>query len=349
MIALVVAVAVSLIVSALCSLIEAVLYSVPLSHIEMLRKKGHPSGERLARLRANIDQPITAVLTLNTIANTAGASIAGSFAANVFNDTGMILFAILFTAAILFFSEILPKTVGVVYCRTLAQYIAQPLQILLVLLKPLIVATGFVTRLVASPEKASPATEDDICALAALSRRAGSIKASEEKAIRNILALDNRRVTDIMTPRTVVHMLSAKTTAKEAHANREFWHYSRVPVYGADREDIIGIAHRSDIMEALTADNDHVTLERLMKPVHFVPETMPLDRLLAQFLDQRTHLYVVLDEYGGMAGVVSLEDVIEEILGREIMDETDSVADLQELARKRRANVIAAAYRKQKK
>lgn len=344
MVALIIAVAVSLIVSASCSLTEAVLYSVPLSHIEMLRKNGHPSGERLAELRANIDQPITAVLTLNTIANTAGASIAGAFAANVFDDTGMILFAVLFTCAILFFSEIMPKTVGVVYCRTLAPYIARPLQILLVLLKPLVAATGLITRIVTSKKKASPATEDDIRALVALSRRAGSIKAYEEKTIRNILALDNRRVEEIMTPRTVVHMLSAETTAKEAHENKNFWHYSRVPIYGADREDIIGIAHRRDIMEALTADRDNVPLSQLMKPVHFVPETMLLDKLLAQFLDQRMHLYVVLDEYGGMAGVVSLEDVIEEILGREIVDETDSVADLQELARERRAKVIAAAH-----
>lgn len=344
MIALIIAVAVSLIVSASCSLTEAVLYSVPLSHIEMLRKKGHPAGERLADLRANIDQPITAVLTLNTIANTAGASVAGAFAANVFNDTGMILFAVMFTAAILVFSEILPKTVGVVYCRALAPYIAQPLRILLVVLKPLVVATGLITRIVTPKTKTSPATEDDICALVALSRRAGSIKAYEEKTIRNILSLDNRRVQEIMTPRTVAHMLSARTTAKEAHENKYFWHYSRVPVYGADREDVIGIVHRRDIMESLTEDRDNITLDQLMKPVHFVPETMTLDRLLAQFLDQRIHLYVVLDEYGGMSGVVSLEDVIEEILGREIVDETDSVADLQELARARRAKVIAAAH-----
>lgn len=344
MLALIIAVAGSLIISASCSLTEAVLYSVPLSHIEMLRKNGHPAGERLATLRANIDQPITAVLTLNTIANTAGASVAGAFAAKVFNDTGMILFAIIFTIAILVFSEILPKTIGVVYCRTLAPYIAQPLRVLLTVLKPLVIATGFITRLVTPKTKTSPATEDDIRALVALSRRAGSIKAYEEKTIRNILSLDNRRVQDIMTPRTVVHMLSSQTTAKEAHRDKHFWHYSRVPVYGADREDITGIVHRRDIMEALAEDKENITLGRLMKPVHFVPETMPLDRLLAQFLDQRTHLYVVLDEYGGMSGVVSLEDVIEEILGREIVDETDSVADLQELARERRAKVIAAAH-----
>ena len=337
---LIISVATSLILSAVCSLSEAVLYAVPLSYIDVLRKKRGTVGKRLMELRENIDQPITVILALNTTANSAGALIGGSFAADVFDETGMIAFAIFFTTAILICSEILPKTIGVVYCRAIAPFIATPLFFLVRLFKPLLFLTGFITHLVMPKKHASPATADDIKALVSLSRSAGSIQAYEERIIRNILALDGRRVGDVMTPRPVVFTLSAISTAEEALHDKRFWNYSRIPVYGKDPEDIVGIVFRRDITEALAKNDTTRPIGNLMIDVHFVLETLPLDSMLSQFLKYRTHLYVVVDEYGGMAGVVSLEDVLEEILGREIVDETDRIPDHQKLARARQAALL---------
>lgn len=345
MLPLIISVATSLVISFLCSLSEAVLYAVPLSYIDVLYKKGSQAGKKLKRLRDDVDQPITVILALNTMANTAGALLGGAFAADIFDETGMVFFAAFFTGAILIFSEILPKTMGVVYCRQLAPFIATPLSILLVVFKPLLLLTGFVTHLVTPKKRTSPATEDDIRALVSLSRSAGSIQAYEEKTIWNILSLDTRKAEEVMTPRPVVFTLAAASTAESALLDRRFWNYSRIPVYGKDREDIVGVVYRRDITEALARDEDSLTLDRLMQPAHFIPETMTLDLLLAQFLKERIHLYIVIDEYGGMAGVISLEDVLEEILGREIVDESDSIPDHQAFSRTQQAAAVKRASR----
>ncbi|MGE4296462.1 MAG: hemolysin family protein [Desulfovibrionaceae bacterium] len=324
-------------ISALCSVAEATLYSVPWSAIENLRKQGRRSGHILYDLRTDIEKPISAILTLNTIANTAGASLAGASAAKAFGSDVLGMFAALFTLSILVFSEILPKTLGVAYCRQIAPALARPMRALVWLLMPLIWITGSMARLL-RPRTARPvSTEEDIRAIVSLTRRSGLIKPYEEVAIRNILSLDCRTVHDIMTPRTVVFSLSADLSMSDARSMRDFWHYSRIPVYdNNDQEDIVGLVYRRSIMEALANDQFTLRVVDIMRPVKFVLETLSLDRLLAELLDSRTHLCVVLDEYGGLAGVVTLEDVLEEILGQEIMDETDTVQDLRELARSQR-------------
>lgn len=340
MLALTVAVALSLIISACCSVTEAILYSVPWSHVEQLRKSGRKAGQVLFDLRSRIEQPITAVLTLNTVANTAGAAIAGAYAADVLGDESMAAFAAGFTLLILILGEIIPKTVGVAYARPLSEYVARPVRALVVVLLPVIWLGGRITRLFTPPGGGAPhATEDDIRAIVSLSRRAGRIEPYEELSIRNILSLDQKRVHEVMTPRTVVFSLPADMTVAEAHEQPDFWHYSRVPVWGEHNEDVVGIAPRRRVLKEVAEDNDSLRLSEVMLPVHFVPDTQTLDRTLLQFLEARTHLFVVLDEYGGLAGVISLEDVLEEILGREIVDETDRVDDLQELARRRRAEL----------
>ena len=324
-------------VSALCSVAEATLYSVPWSAIENLRKQGRKSGHLLYELRTDIEKPISAILTLNTIANTAGASLAGAAAAKAFGSDVLGLFAALFTLTILIFSEILPKTLGVAYCRQLAPALARPMRILVWLLMPVIWITGTMARFL-RPRIARPvSTEEDIRAIVSLTRRSGLIKPYEEVAIRNILSLDCKTVYDIMTPRTVVFSLPADLSLSNARTLPDFWHHSRIPVYdNHDQEDIVGLVYRRSIMEALANDQFTLRVSDIMRPVKFVLETLSLDRLLAELLDSRTHLCVVLDEYGGLAGVVSLEDVLEDILGREIVDETDSVQDMRELARSQR-------------
>ena len=217
MLALTVAVGLSLIISACCSVTEAILYSVPWSHVEQLRKSGRKAGQVLFELRSRIEQPITAVLTLNTVANTAGAAIAGAYAAEVLGDANMAAFAAGFTVLVLILGEIIPKTIGVAHARTLSEYVARPIRVLVVVLMPVIWLGGRITRLFTPPGGGAPhATEDDIRAIVSLSRRAGRIQPYEELSIRNILSLDQKRVHEIMTPRTVVFSLPAAMTVADA-------------------------------------------------------------------------------------------------------------------------------------
>ena len=337
MVDLVLAVSLAIVISAYCSVTEAALYSIPWSYIEQLRRKRRTSGMILYKLRSDVEKPITAILTLNTIANTAGAAVAGAAASDVFGSHVLGVFTALFTLVILLVSEILPKTMGVAYSRTLAPALARPLLYLVWAFTPLIWITGFLARALSPARKAPRTTEDDIRAVVSLTRQSGIIKPYEELAIKNILTLDTKMVKDIMTPRTVVFSLPAQSTTAEVRKNKGLWRYSRIPVYDhADTEDIVGVIFRRDVLHALADDRDDVPLSQLMRPVRFVVETLTLDRLLVKLLESRQHLSVVLDEYGGVAGVVTLEDVLEEILGKEIMDESDEVEDLRELARRQR-------------
>lgn len=323
-------------ISAFCSLTEAVLYSVSWSEIEKLRKKGDKRGELLYRLRSNVDEPITAILTLNTIANTAGAAIAGAAAVAVFGQSIVFGFSLVFTLLILLFSEILPKTIGVLFNRRLAPLLVRPLQFLVWTFWPFIACINFTVRFIGKNRMDPETSEEDVLALVSLSRKKGVLKRFEEISIQNILALDQKMIKEIMTPRTVVFSLPADKTVAEVWDGNHVWPYSRVPVYEHnDPEEIVGLVYRREILEALADDQDHLTLKDLMRPVHFFLETLTLDRVLIKFLESRIHLAVVVDEYGGIAGLVSLEDILEEILGKEIIDETDQVADMQELALKK--------------
>ncbi|WP_461210764.1 hemolysin family protein [Desulfocurvus sp. DL9XJH121] len=345
MLDLILAVGLAVGVSAFCSVAEAVLYSVPWSRIEQLRKEGKASGNILYALRTDVEKPIAAILSLNTIANTAGAAIAGAAAARLFGQDALGVFTVAFTVVILVFSEILPKTMGVMYTRGLAPFLAQPMRALVWVLSPLVALLGLVSGLVQRKKGAPHHTEEDITALATMTRRSGVLKPYEEMAIKGVLGLDRKVVREIMTPRTVVFSLPADLTVARSRAEHDIWHHSRVPVYDEDPEEIVGIVYRRDVLRALADDRDDVRMADLMKPVKFVLDSLTLDKVLITFLESRMHLFVVLDEWGGVAGVVSLEDVLEEILGKEIMDETDEVADLRALAREQREK-LARGVRK---
>ncbi|GAB7024352.1 hemolysin family protein [Salidesulfovibrio brasiliensis] len=336
MLELIIAVGVALVVSTYCSVAEAALYSLSPSTIEKLKREKRRGARALEKLRLNVEEPITAILTLNTIAHTAGAAVAGWAWAELYGEDTLWLFTVAFTFFILIISEILPKTIGVDYNETIAPLLARPLQGLIWVLKPAIWFCGAMARLVRRRDGGPGHTEDDIRAIVSLTRRSGTIKAYEEVSIRNILSLDTKTVEQIMTPRTVVFSLPADMTVAEARESQASWPHSRIPVYGDDPEDIVGVVYRRQVFEALANNQDERTMQDLMRPVRFVLETLTLDKLLVQFLGSRVHLYIVLDEYGGVAGVVTLEDVLEEILGSEIVDETDQVVDMRELARKRR-------------
>ena len=332
-------VTVVLVTSATCSLFEAVLYSVPASRIEALVRARQPAGHMLQEMRRHVDRPIAAVLSLNTIANTGGGAIAGALAAQVFGGN-IWIFSVVFTLAILLFSEVLPKTVGVVYARGLAPLIARPLTWLVAFFRPLIALTQQATKLVWSGHHEQRMSDDELLTMVGLGLRSGDLQPDEARVIRNVLSLERRTAAEVMTPRPVVFTLAAETTVREAARMSELERYSRVPVYEGDPEELIGVVLKVDILTAVANDRFDTTLSALMRPIRFVVATTSLDRLLRGFLERRQHVVAVIDEFGGFAGIVTLEDVLEDLLGREIVDEFDQVADQRAFAKRRRAETL---------
>jgi len=341
MVELIAAVGFAIIISACCSLFESVLYSVPLRHIETMVQRERRSGTILRELRANIDRPIAAILSLNTIANTAGAAIAGAAATAVFGHLWLGFFSACFTFAILVFSEIIPKTAGVVYARSLAPVISLPLKWLVFFMAPVIWFCGLITGLITRHKTADSVSSDELKIMARLSLRMGDIKPYQESVIDNILSLDTITAKDVMTPRTVIFSLSEHLTIGEASRQSDKWEHSRFPVYDKDMEDIVGIVLTKELFMAHAAGKENEPLTELMRPARFVVETATLNNVLMEFMNSRQHLFVVIDEYGGLSGLITLEDILEEILGSEIMDESDQVADKRALARQRRRKLVS--------
>jgi CBS domain containing-hemolysin-like protein len=341
MIELIIAVCCAIIISAGCSLFEAVLYSVPLRHIETMIQQGRRGGRIFKELRGDVEKPITAILSLNTIANTAGAAVAGSAATAVFGHQWLAYFSVCFTLAILIFSEVVPKTAGVVYGSSLVPFVAFPLRVLVRVMTPAVWLIGHLQGLIARNRTQESVSSDEIRTMARLSLKTGGIKQYQESVIDNILSLDTGTVKSVMTPRTVVFSLSEHLTLEEACRQSSRWEHSRFPVYDKDVEDIVGVVLTKELFIALGEGKKNTPLTELMMPVHFVVETAKLSNVLMEFMESRQKLFVVLDEYGGLAGIISLEDILEEILGREIIDESDQVADKRKLARERRSRLIS--------
>jgi len=325
-----------LFVSCICSLLEAALYSLPVSQIEMMASQNRASGRILKKLHADIQRPISAILSLNTLANTGGAAIAGAAFVGGFGKTYEAYFTGGLALSVLIFSEVIPKTAGVVYARPLAPFIARPIQWLVWLFTPFIWLNRFVTRLITSDSEAiQDISAEEIEIIARMSRQAGAIAPEQERVIRNILHLHALRAHDIMTPRTVVFSLDRNATLAKVRQTFGDWPHSRVPLYADNREQIVGLVLRRDFFSALADGRENVKLADLERPAHMVPESARAHRLLQEFIKRREHLFVVIDEYGVFSGIVTLEDVIEEIVGEEIVGEFDPAVDMQERARRR--------------
>jgi len=332
---LIVSVSLAIVVSALCSICEAVLYSLTTSQVEMIRRSGLKAGEVLHELRSDIDEPITAILTLNTIANTIGAAIAGAAAAHLFGDKNVFLFSAAFTMAILIFSEIIPKTVGVSYSYRLAPYIAWPIRFMVVCLKPIVKLCRMITRLIPQDKGEGSISAEELQTIASLSRQSGQLEEVQEKVISNIIDLKQKTVRQVMTPRTVTFSLDENLSVDEAMSEiSRLTSHSRVPVYDRAPDNVTGIVMRKDVLLAAAQQKMSSPLGKLKVPAHFVPETMPLNLVLVDFFEKRQHLFIVVDEYGSVTGIISMEDVLEEIVGEEIIDESDRTRDMRELARR---------------
>jgi CBS domain containing-hemolysin-like protein len=318
-------------VSFLCSIMEAVLLSITPSYVAALEDESPAAGARIRELKADIDRPLAAILTLNTFAHTLGAAGAGAQATLVFGNAYITVFSVVLTLIILVASEIIPKTLGAVYWRQLASPVARLLKPTILALYPLVVLSQALTKLLARGAKEAQVSRAELAALARLGVEEGVFEKQESRILQSLFRFNELTARDVMTPRTVMVTFPEGTPLQEI-ADRDV-PFSRIPVFEGDRDHITGFVLKSDLLEALADDRHDVTAEELRRPILTVPDTLPLPRLFDRLLERREHIALVVGEYGGTAGLVTVEDVVETLLGLEIVDEADTEHDMQAAAR----------------
>ena len=323
---------VSIALSALCSMLEATLLSTPLSYISGLEDQSVKGAQRLKKLKQSPDRPISAILCLNTIANTVGASIVGSLVYEVYGDPLVGVFSTIFTLAILIFSEIIPKTIGTSYWRTLAIPASAIISSMIFITFPLVWILEHLTHLISDRSTQVSVSREDISAMVSVAVEEEVIETEEKKMIQNLLKLDEITAHEIMTPSTVVEMAEGQMTIKEFY-DSDLTH-SRILVYDEENDDyVIGYVLRQAVLEKMAEDKFTTTIRDISRPILSFPEEEPVGNIWEKFLEKKEHISVIIDEYGTFRGIVTLEDVIETMLGQEIVDETDEVVDMQEYAK----------------
>ncbi|MCZ4294831.1 CNNM domain-containing protein [Vibrio sinaloensis] len=318
-------------VSFICSVLEAVLLSISPSYIAQLRQQGHPAANSLAKLKTDIDRPLASILTLNTIAHTIGAATAGAQAAVVFGNQWLGVFSGVLTLGILVFSEIVPKTIGATYWRQLAPAAATTLRWMVWSLTPFVWFSEQITKRLSRGHQA-PKMRDELSAMAILARESGEFAEGESKMLNNLLGIQDVPVTQVMTPRPVVFRVDAEMTINEFLDRHKDSPFSRPLVYSQSTDNIIGFVHRLELFKLQHAGSGEKQLGAVMRPVHVLLNTIKLPKAFEQMMAKRLQLAMVVDEYGTIQGILTLEDVFEHLVGEEIVDEADRATDMQELA-----------------
>ena len=331
MIQLFMVVGISLAVSFVCSILEAVLLSLNHSFIALLQSRGERAGDILDRMKRHIDEPIAAILTLNTIANTFGASLGGAIAARIFGGGVAVgIFAAALTLSVLMLAEIIPKTIGATFCQQLARPTAHLLRFMVVVMKPVLIPLGFLSRRIASKgARRATVSRAELEALTELGRREGTLDEDEFQVMSNVMQLDEMAVSEVMTPRIDIVAVPVEATVGEAMDVMLDRGKLRLPVYEGNLDQIVGILLARDLWRAAREGREKV--REVARPVRFAPASKAVEELIREMRAKRTKMVVVLDEFGGTAGLVTLEDLIEEIIG-EIQDEheTDEPKEFQE-------------------
>ncbi len=321
--------------SFLCSIAEAVLLSITPSYLAERKQDPSKSAQRIIRLKENIDRPLAAILSLNTIAHTVGAAGVGAQAAKVYGSQYVGLTSAVLTLLILIFSEIIPKTIGAMHWRRLAGGVGALVDGLVVVMLPLVWLSEGLTRLLSSGERSQIVTRAEVAAMAELGTQQGILKARETRVMRNLLKLDSIKVEDVMTPRTVVIAEDQTTTLGDFCELIPELPVSRIPVYEGNRDNVKGFVLKSDVLVALLTGDSDQTLADLARPLTTINEHDSIAQAFDVLLNQREHIAVVTDDFGGMEGIVTLEDIVETLLGMEIVDEQDAHTDMQKVARER--------------
>ena len=321
--------------SFLCSILEAVLLSITPSFVAVLERQGSANGKLLRDLKEDIDRPLSAILSLNTIAHTVGAAGVGAQAQVVFGNAYVSVTSAVLTLLILIFSEIIPKTLGATYWKQLSGFAAKTTNILIYVTWPLVMLSKGITKWLSSEDKQPTVSREEFSAMAELGFEEGVFEEGESNIFKNLIRFSSLRVKDIMTPRIVVVKFQEDLTIKEVLGHKEELRVSRMPIFGENEEDITGYVLKNDLYYNLSEGNQEKKLKDIKREVLIIPETISLRTLFERLLEKQEHIAVVVDEYGGLSGVVTMEDVVETLLGMEIVDEIDAIEDMQKLARQK--------------
>lgn len=326
-------VGVALVVSFLCSILEAALLSITPLHLAKLEQDRPKVGARLRGLKAHVDRPLAAILSLNTIANTAGAAGVGAEAQRLWGSEVLALTSAVLTLLILFLSEIIPKTLGAMYWRRLTTFISVVLPALILILRPLVWLSEVITGFLKRKRVSERLSREEFAALARIGGQQGIFDESEMRILVNLFRFSSLRTRDIMTPRTVMFSLEENTTVREAIAERGSMVFSRIPIWKETPDQVTGYILKDQLLLRAARNELDVPLHAFAREALMIPDTSPLPSLFEKLLDNREHIAIVVDEYGGVDGVVTMEDVLETLIGLEIVDEMDSVRNMRAMAR----------------
>lgn len=330
--------------SFLCSILEAVLLSITPAYVGIQEQQNSRIAKDLARFKADIDQPLAAILTLNTIAHTGGAVGVGSQASALFGENTIVVFGIsligmealiagLMTLAILYFSELIPKTIGANNWEALTPFAVSMLKVMLFILAPLVWVNNYITRHLKKDKDKPVLSRTDFLAMTKLGHESGVLEENEQAIIHNLLRFSRVRVKDVMTPRIVVIAASDTMTIGEFHEQNADLPFSRIPIYHEKNDNVTGYILKDELLLNLVEENHQKTLNEIRRDIIVVHKTLPIPELLDTFVEKKEHVALVVDEFGSMDGIVTMEDIIETLLGLEIVDESDNEEDMQALAR----------------
>ena len=322
-------------VSFLCSVLEAVLLSTPVSFITMKEQEGAKNAPLMKRLKQDIDKPISAILSLNTIAHTVGSAGVGAEAVKVFGEVYFGVISAVLTILILVLSEIIPKTIGSYYWRQLAMPAATVIRVMIIISYPLVWLSEWITKLVASKKQPLSVSREEVSAMVSVGTQEGVFDNSESQMIQSLFKLSSKTLYEIMTPRTVAITACANMKLKEFYANQMHRIYSRIPVYDDNPNFITGFVLKQTVLEKLAEDKFDMRLKDIRRPILSFNEDRLVNEVWEEMLLKKEHIAQVQDEYGCFLGIITMEDIIETIIGREIVDESDTIVDMQAYAREK--------------
>ena len=322
-------------ISFLCSVLESVLMTTTYSYINLREEEGYAPASLMKSFKDDTSRPLAAILSLNTIANTIGAAGVGRQATILFGSAWFGIISAIMTLLILVFAEIVPKTIGTSYWKHLMGFATRMISLLIVLMYPLVLLATLLSRLFPGDEEETAVSREEVTAMANIGVEEGVIDSDENKVIQNIMKLDNVPAYEAMTPRIVAMTAQENMTLKNFYKNEQYLHYSRIPVYGDSPEYITGYILLSDALEGLADDEFDKRLKEIKRPISFFNEEDSLSKVWEELLKKHEQMALIIDEYGCFQGIVTLEDIIETILGLEIIDENDQAIDMQQFARER--------------
>lgn len=324
--------------SFLCSVLEAVLLSTPISYITMKENEGSKTATRLKKYKSNIDKPVAAILSLNTIAHTIGAAGVGSESVKIFGEEYFGIISAILTLLILVLSEIIPKTIGATYWRSLCIPSTKIIHVLVIITYPLVILSEFITKIFSSKEHQVSVSREEVSAMVNVGTEEGVFKDKESSIIQNFLKLEKIVAKEIMTPSLVVATAHEDMTMQEMFDNSLYNNYSRIPLYNGNSEIITGYILRSSVVSKISDDKLTEPLKNIIRPILYFNENDSVSYIWEKLIENKEHISVIQDDYGCMRGIVTIEDVIETMLGVEIVDENDKAIDMQEFAKETSEN-----------